>query len=276
MKFLFIFLIFIFSIFGEETENITESEIYVGDIIHYTLTKAETIEFETTEGEVYFDETSPSLRIYDITEINNTISLKIIFFKPGNYTLPISWTKNGKPKNSKLNIIVKSQLAETDSEIEDVESPIVFSGPYLLRLISLILFIILNLYFLYAIFLYIKRKQRVVDAIWQPQQSIPPNIIKKKKIETILQGESIPQKEFIYLISEFLKEELGDRFNIKTKSLTDSEFLSAIYDRSHIDNDILRELRLLFRTSKYEKKDNLLTNEEANEIWRSIQENLKV
>ncbi|TGL13485.1 hypothetical protein EHQ42_14800, partial [Leptospira levettii] len=145
LVYIFILSAFLFSIFATPKETIPSGEIFVGDTIQYNIEWDMSVsDVSLEEGKFYEDHTLPTFEIQTVKKDKNKISASIIFFVPGDYYLPVKWKEDGKETNSKLKISVLSNLTGAETEIEDIEPPIQFSGPYVLRLVGLIAFTILN------------------------------------------------------------------------------------------------------------------------------------
>ncbi|TGM26416.1 LB_053 family protein [Leptospira levettii] len=271
LVYIFILSAFLFSIFATPKETIPSGEIFVGDTIQYNIEWDMSVsDVSLEEGKFYEDHTLPTFEIQTAKKDKNKISASIIFFVPGDYYLPVKWKEDGKETNSKLKISVLSNLTGAETEIEDIEPPIQFSGPYVLRLIGLIAFTILNLYILYALYLYWKSKSKIIDALWEK----PPKLLESTKrlhlLEQYLNSETINEKELIFRISNYLKEVYSEKFEENLLGTTDSEFLAILHDKTHIPDSSIRDLRLYFRDLKYNLNTNSISKEDATIIWNRI------
>ncbi|MCW7463860.1 LB_053 family protein [Leptospira limi] len=269
--YIFIFSAFLFSIFPAPKERIPSGDLYVGDTIEYTIEWENNVSDVSLEvGKFYEDHTLPTFEIRTVKKDKNKITASVIFFVPGDFFLPVNWKEDGIETNSKLKISVLSNLTGNETEIEDIEPPIQFSGPYALRLIGLIAFTILNLYLLYALYLYWKSKPKIIDAIWEK----PPKLLESTKrlhlLEQYLNSETIDEKELTFRISNYLKEVYSEKFEENLLGTTDSEFLAILHDKTHIPDSSIRDLRLYFRDLKYNQNSNTISNEDARIIWNRI------
>ncbi|TGK82829.1 hypothetical protein EHQ23_16195 [Leptospira bourretii] len=277
-KYILLVLISTFSLYATPKETIQEEEIFVGDTVHYQIELSEGIEndLQMEEGDFYEDSTMPSFKIFNIKKDKIKLSAIILFYKPGNFILPISWKENGEEKKSTKQIKVKSQLLGSEKDIEDSEPPISFSGPYLFRLFLVLLITVINLYLLYALYLYWKSKPKVVDALWEKQPVLEETIKRLHVIETYLESESIYEKELAFKISEYAKEVYSKRLEKNLLGNTDSEFLAELFDRTHIEESILRNLRVYFRNTKYDNNQTKLKKEEALSVWEKIKKDMEL
>ncbi|EOQ94898.1 hypothetical protein LEP1GSC195_0701 [Leptospira wolbachii serovar Codice str. CDC] len=257
---------------------VLETDIYVGDTIHYQieLTEPDESNLDLPEGDIYEDDTIPSYKIFGIIKEKTKLKASLIFFKPGNYTIPISWQKNNEQNKSSYTIKVKSQLLGSETDIEDIEPPINFSGPYFFRLSIILLITTINIYLLYAIYIYWKSKPKVMDAIWEKQPVLEETTKRLHNIETYLQSELISEKELAFKISEYLKEVYSQKLERNLRGKTDSEFLAELFDRTHIDDSILREIRIYFRRTKYDENQNELSKKDAYSLWEKIKKEFEL
>ncbi|TGM45571.1 LB_053 family protein [Leptospira vanthielii] len=271
-KYIAIFLISCVSVFAQPKEIVLETDIYVGDTIHYQieLTEPDESNLDLLEGDIYEDDTMPSYKIFNIAKEETKLKASIIFFKPGSYVIPVSWIKNKELIKSTNTIKVKSQLLGSETDIEDIEPPMNFSGPYFFRLFIILLITAINVYLLYAIYIYWKSKPKVMDAIWEKQPVLEETTKRLHNIQTYLQSELISEKELAFKISEYLKEVYSQKLERDLRGKTDSEFLAELFDRTHIEDSILRELRIYFRKTKYDYNQTELNKEDANSIWEKI------
>lgn len=271
-KFILLQIFFCFALIASPKESLSLDQIYVGDMVQYEIRWEEpsVTDVILEPGELYEDQSLPVLEILSVEKLDHKMTATVIFFMAGEFYLPTEWKENGKEFKSTLKITVSSHLTGMESEIEDVDPPILFSGPYLFRLIGLILFTCINLYILYALYLYWKSKPKVVDALWEKNPTLPESTKRLQNIEQYLQSEIIFEKELIFKISEYLKEIYSEKLNQNLLGNTDSEFLATIHDKTHIPDSFIREIRMYFREMKYNQNEVILSKEKANQIWEQI------
>ncbi|TGL88309.1 hypothetical protein EHQ68_10835 [Leptospira congkakensis] len=277
-KYIAIFLLCSGSIFAAPKEIVLESDIYVGDTVHYQIELFDTNDSELSieEGEIYEDDTMPSYKIFNVNKKPSKLEASIIFYKPGTYILPVSWDQNGTNFRSSLSIKVKSQLLGSETDIEDIEPPIVFSGPYFFRLFIVLLITAINLYLVYALYLYWRKKPKVMDAFWEKQPTLDETTKRLHIVEKYLESDSIHEKELMFKISEYLKEVYSKRLDENLLGKTDSEFFVDLSNRTHIENSALRELRIHFRNIKYNENNTNLNKESARVIWEKIKKDFEL
>ncbi|TGM06546.1 LB_053 family protein [Leptospira jelokensis] len=277
-KLILVYLFFFSALLASPKEFLTNDTIYVGDKVEYEISWEDdsVTDVILEAGELYEDESLPVLEILSVEKTENKLIATIIFFMAGEFYLPTVWKENGKEVKSKLKIVVSSNLTGKETDIEDIEPPLLFSGPYLLRLLGLILFTCINLYGLYALYLYWKSKPKVVDAIWEKNPILPESTKRLQSIEQYLQADSILEKELTFKISEYLKEVYSEKLNENLLGQTDSMFLSTIHDKTHIPDALIREIRMYFRELKYNQNDMILTKEKAKAVWEKIKKDFLV
>lgn len=271
-RFVIFILVFISSIGASPKETLKQEQIYVGDTVLYSIEweNDNTSDVSLSEGKFYEDNSLPSFEILSVKKEENRINASVIFFTTGEFFLPTTWKENGLETHSKLKITVLSNLTGQETEIEDIDPPIVFSGPFALRLIGLILFTCFNLYILYALYLYWKSKPKIVDALWEKNPKLPESTKRLHHLETYLNSDEISEKELIFKVSEYLKEVYSEQFKENLLGCTDSEFLAILHDKTHIPDGKIRDLRLYFRTLKYTKNKHIISKEDALTIWEQI------
>lgn len=277
-KYFIIYFLSSIAIFALPNESVLENDIYVGDTIHYQieLTEPHESNLDVTEGDIYYDDTIPSFKIFNVIKEKSKLKTSIIFFKPGDYTIPVTWTTKDDPMKSTLTIKVKSQLLGNETDFEDIEPPINFSGPYFFRLLIVILITSINIYLLYALYLYWKSKPKVVDALWEKQPVLEEKTKRLHNLETYLQSDKISEKKLAFKISEYLKEAFSKKLGQNLLGKTDSEFLAELFDRTHIEDSILRELRIYFRNTKYDDNLTEISKEKAAAIWEKIKQDFEL
>lgn len=277
-KYIVCVLVLSTSLFAKPKETVSETDVYVGDTIHYQieLTEINESNLDMEEGEIYEDDTMPSYKVFDLVKEKTKIKASIVFYKPGTYFLPVSWDQNGERLKSTETINVKSQLLGNEIDIEDIEPPIYFSGPFFLRLLVILIITAINIYLLYALYIYWKSKPKVMDAIWGKQPILEETTKRLHSIESYFKSEIIYEKELAFKISEYLKEAYSKKLNKDLLGKTDSEFLAELFDRTHIDESILRETRVYFRNTKYNDNHTELTKESANSLWEKIKKDFEL
>ncbi|TGK83053.1 hypothetical protein EHQ24_07005 [Leptospira noumeaensis] len=277
-KYIILFLVISIPIFGTPKETVLETDIYVGDTVHYQIELSESTEVDLNieEGEIYEDDTMPSYKISNVIKKESKLEATVIFFKPGSFVLPVSWIQNNINQRSSLSIKVKSQLLGSETDIEDIEPPLVFSGPYFFRLLIILIITAINLYLLYALYLYWRSKPKVVDAFWEKRPVFEETTKRLHLIETYLESEVIFEKELAFKISEYLKEVYSKKLETNFLGKTDSEFLVDLSNRTHIENSTLRDLRIYFRKTKYDENHTVLDKQSGRSIWEKIKKEFEI
>ncbi len=277
-KYIVIILLSSVSLFAKPKETVLETDVYVGDTIHYQIefTESDESNLDLEEGEIYEDDTIPSYKVFDVVKEKTKLKASIVFYKPGTFILPISWEQNGERIKSSEAIKVKSQLLGNETDIEDIEPPINFSGPYLFRLLFIIIITAINIYLLYALYIYWRSKPKIMDAIWEKRPVLEETTKRLHSIELYLQSETISEKELAFKISEYLKEVYSKRLDKDILGKTDSEFLAELFDRTHIDDSVLRNTRIYFRNTKYDDNHTELKKESATSLWEKFKKDFEL
>ncbi|MCZ8343719.1 MAG: hypothetical protein O9301_11845 [Leptospira sp.] len=269
-------LIQVSNLASETIEFITPNEAFVGDLLIYKISTKDVSSITIPEGEFSLGNDLPIYKIYDKKAEPEFSTAKVIFFKPGNYTLPITWEYMGKTETSQLQIKIKLRLSGSESEPEDIEPPLSFRGAILIRLILLILFFLFNLYILYALYLYFKNKTKIVDAYW----NTIPNLSEEEKSDLILKHlfsqEEVTLKDFSFTISEVLKRHYSSLLNMRLFHLTDTELFKEVQNRTHLNPQDLEDIRDYLIQSKYRESNLKITESDAKDIWKNIKDKLNL
>jgi hypothetical protein len=279
LRSIFILLFLSTSTFAFPKESINPTDIFVGDIFEYTIQ----FEGKLPENLLYPDgdfiqegEQLPIFKTLSANKSENQLQLKIRFYQSGEYLLPIEWEEQNQIYKSELKIKVNSNLRGDETDIDDIEPPISFSGFYLYRLLFAFICFIVLVYLIYAMYLFWKKQVRVVDTKWEKIPEIEPRTKKLYQLEQSLIQTDLSLKEFCYMVTTYCKEEYSFRLNSNLLNLTDSEFLAYLYDHSGVEESILRELRSIFRNAKYANEETVLSREEAKSLWDDWKLKLKL
>ncbi|TGL61833.1 hypothetical protein EHQ58_04255 [Leptospira ognonensis] len=260
-------------------EHLSSKNIYVGDAFDYQIefenTLPKSLSYPTDE---FFEEGEdlPLFKVLKIEKTEKNLRLKLRFYAAGEFILPISWEENAKLKDSEFKILIHTRLSGTETDLEENEPPLSFSGQYIHRLIIAILLFLLLLYFVYAMFVYWKQQNRIVNADWENIPELEMRVKKLYLLEEFLKKDSMPYKDFCYFFTSYCKEEYSYRLKTNLLHKTDSEFLAYLYDHSGLEESVLREIRNIFRTVKYSDFEKQLTQNEAQVLWLDWKQKLKL
>lgn len=262
--FLVLFLCFTNTILSDPSESYVPNEPYVGDIIEYNWSGDEALADFPKED--IFSEDKPGLPIGKVISWEKKekgIVLKIRFYEPGEHTIPVIWDSSKGLVYSNLTIKVRSNLVGNEEDLEDIESPEVFSK-YLYYKIVLYLFLISGgLYIAFILFLAYKNRNPIVDAIWEKEAEPKQSFQKLIRLQNYLKSEPIFEKELAFLFTSFSKSMLSEKFSEDLDQKTDADFLAFTYERTHVTMEEIRELRILFQKAKYTDSKSQLSREEA-------------
>lgn len=264
------------TLLAEVKESISEKEIFVGDLIQYNIEYKDISNLTIHEGDNFSDEEIPDFRISDVTKGLTNASCKIIFFKVGKFYLPIEWEEFGEKQNSKILIEVKPRLAETESDISDIEPPLFFAGSIGLKLFIIILLVLLNLYIIYALILYFKKRKKIYNATWTDVPILSGQEKINLQLEQLFSTEKIKEKYFYYVITEILKESFSKKLQLNLKHLTDTEFFFEIKQRTTVNQEEVDKMSIYFSRAKYRENENEISSEEGYKVWKSLQTQLKL
>lgn len=72
-KYIVCVLVLSTSLFAKAKETVLETDVYVGDTIHYQieLTEINESNLDMEEGEIYEDDTMPSYKVFDLVKRKN-------------------------------------------------------------------------------------------------------------------------------------------------------------------------------------------------------------
>lgn len=264
-------------------ESIQPTKARVWEVFTYRLQYEESLEIHLPEigditpkgmdlpvGEVLSVETESEVRS-DGLEVKVT-EIKIRFFSPGTFTSPVFW----KVPQSEEEILQSERRFVVDpSQQEDLREADVLPpwefGEFLVHRLILSIAVISFIIWL-CVFLYKKYKSRVLDAIIEAPFEPPREEWIDKKFRELFQNESVSQKEFAYLLTEYLKHQSKTKFAIESDPLTDQELLGKIYQSSSITKEKLEDSKYFFLYSKYKPNFETLNQSEAEKIlneWKN-------
>lgn len=255
------------------SENWTPSSAKVGEEVSFTLEYTETEVFRLNLPEVGFlskeGNPLPYLDVVSVSDTPGKLVIRFQFLKPGKYTAPISWIeKEGDvPFVPTLEINIESNLTESESEPFDITGPMEFNGPFLKRLILVVLifgavFVLLA----YILLRVTKRKLPARDAeISYPftGEGLEPA---DKKLKELLRQKEIPHKEYAYALSDYLKYVIGNKLGTDMMHMTVEEMSELMINQYNIDK--LTVLRLIdyMNSIKYMPNDESIDFQKAVDI----------
>jgi hypothetical protein len=277
VKFLIIISLFSLSVFAEPKDAWNKPEALVGETVVLTIV------FEPTEvknwempekGFLYKDKKDeenklPFASIKEIQKDANRYILTVVFLDTGTFSLPIHYTDFNDERftlNQTIKII-SSIEPQKDKELLDIVPPVQFSGPYLVRLLLIILFgLVVTGSIIYLLY-YISQK-KPIDAIIQ--SPTPYKIVDyyANQMDRLLSQEIVNHKEFIFMLSGFIKEKVSSIYNESIHYMTLEEIIPFLYKKSSVVATELKTNLSYFTSIKYMPDNSILSQEEAKKIYQ--------
>ncbi len=245
MKFLFI-LLFCLNVFSDPIEKFSKPRALVGELINYSLTNIKTSECKIPAKDFLMDKETPYAEILELNIGEDLVSLQIAFYKSGKFKVPIQC----KNFQTSLEIEIETSL-ENEKEQIDIKSPISFSGNYWNRLILLILLAI-GLTVLLGYFLKSKKLKRGrldADSISVLDKEVEETY--QSKLVSLLKNQEIPHKEFIFLLSSYIKERIELKLNYPIQHFTQKELNEILMEKFSVSNLEILTMESYFNSVKY-------------------------
>ncbi len=273
---LFIYISIISPIFADPIEKWTQEKIEVGEEVTFTLNfKPNEIELLQIPEKGYLFKENEDLPYAEITEkiqTDTSLSYKVVYFEPGEYKLKVQWKINNAKQSSSTSVQVTSVLTN-EKEIVDIEPPIEFKGDYWLRAFFIIggfTLAIIGLTFI--IYLMKKKKPPIKDAIIQSIHTAESLNTYKNKIEALFAQNQINHKDFIFVLSGYIKEIIGFRLGYNVQYMNQDETNIILKNRYKFSDLELMDIKNYFNSIKYMPNDESISLQRAKEIlqyWNS-------
>jgi hypothetical protein len=289
-----IFLLLIISniIFANIKQEISNTNILVLDEINYKIT----IPIE--------DNDSISLKTNDFTPFEliskSNKNIEIDKHKFVEYTFKLSIDKIGKQiipeiKFSKIKNKIETEIIapskeitvnsvlknnnDKDLQIKDIKSTISIKEKN-----YTILYIVIGTLLLIVIFIFLKKiKKKVKKEVIIVEKKIPADEIAYKKLSELINQELIQKgkvKEYFFILSEIIREFIGNRYNFDSIELTSNELTSYIGQESTFNREYLVVINNFLEDSDIIKFSKIqATNEEIEKITQTafkIVDDLKI
>lgn len=264
-------LLFIISpIQSEVKEKWLKDTVEVGQEAIFTL------EFATNEienlsipekGHLFKEkEDIPYSEIIDIVQTSTSLVIKIVYFEAGEHELKVQWKEKNQKKSSSAKLKVTSVLNQ-EKEIVDIEPPIEFSGNYLLRAILIFGGLFLGLIGVsFLAYLLHKKKPSIKDAIVQTYHTAESLNDFQRKLESILKQEFINHKDFIFILSGYIKEMIGLRLGYDAQYMNQDETNEILKSKYKFSDLELLDIKNYFNSIKYMPNDELISRQKAVEV----------
>jgi hypothetical protein len=275
---LFFLLSHTFYLSADELESWSQKSGVVGQELEYTF-RADKIPDENIHlPELGFlsktDSELPYAEILSINKQDGVYRIRVIFLESGEMGLPVSWKdESGKENSSESKINIQSSLTGNEKEILDITGPIEFNGFMATRILGIGLLFLAVITIFYYFFL--KKKPKMKKANQVPMQIYEGEKSSHiwEKLESALQVEEYPHKEFVFLLSSAIKEQISENTNNRILHLTNKELMNFIkkqYKFADIDS---LHWENYFSMIKYMPNEEMITREKANEkiqYWKKI------
>jgi len=259
----------------EAKESFSPSVAYVGDLVEYVWEGEEPEGVEIPSGYL-FSETSPGLPIGKILSSErreNAWVCKIRFYESGEHNLPISWIESGERKFSQAKIQIKSQLLGDETDIQEADPPLAFSG---FRLWLLGFYVVLLLALVWAGFKAYEvweKRDKIYDADWRKEPEVDEVHLRFLHLQDYLLEPELDERELCYRFTAFTKAELGKKYGVNLLSRTDGFALDFSFSRLPVARERLLELQTLLLSKKYGQEGRRITTAEAKallEEWDAL------
>lgn len=272
MKYFFIILcLFKASLSAEVKENWKEKEILIGEEAVFTLKFDRPEEIKDIvipeQGLYPKDADLPDAEIESTAKSDHEIVIILRFLEAGEKTAPLEWTDvSGKKIKASSVIKVKSSLEGTEKNVLDISAPKEFSGNFVKNLLLVFLAVVAVLgavsYFVFRRRLKTKTARDAdFDFIHKEEISF------KDKIEEILQKQEVPHKEFIYLLTGFIKESLGKKLDKNLVYLDETELGKIMREMKLLKEFEIMQMETYFQSVKYMPNEDLIPVRKADEIY---------
>lgn len=272
MKYFFIILyLTTVSIFAEISENWKEKEVLIGEEAVFTLKfdRPEEIKDIVIPEQGFYpkDADLPGAEIENVSKSDHEIVIIIRFLEAGDRTAPLEWTDpSGKKVKASSIIKVKTSLEGTEKSVLDISSPREFSGNFVRNLLLVFLAVTAVLgavsYFAFRRRLKAKTaKDADFDFIQKEEISF------KDKIQELLKQQEVQHKEFIYLLTGFIKESLGKKLDKNLVYLDETELGRIMREMKLLKEFEIMQMETYFQSVKYMPNEDLIPVRKADEIY---------
>lgn len=269
-KLLFCLIIFSNSLFAEVTESYSKKTVQVGEesYLEIKFQAGDVAEWNLPEKGFIFSELDSETPIGELKEIVQTatdLKLTYVYYMAGNFKAKVSWkSARGEIFPSQESLEVKTVLTG-EKEALDIVEPFVFSGSYLARLILiLVVGICLITGLAYVIFYFKnKKKKSPKDALFTKIETGEDPHFYKSKLQNMLLSSELSHKEFIFLLSGYIKERIGAKLDTSVLHLTQSEIHEILQTKYQVANVELLTIDNYFNSVKYMPNEEKITRDNA-------------
>ena len=266
-------------------QEVLNNDILIGDIIKYKVT------IENAENEIITIKTSdfsPFELIRKSRKLKKDNSIEYLFelsvYETGEQVIPeIKLTvKENEIIIPSKKIIVKSVLKNKDNKklgIKDIKETVsVKENSYFLAYLFSGLFL---LFILFVIFRKLKNKEKIAPIVIV--EKLPAHEIAYKKLSELINLNLDKQgrlKEYFFILSEIIREFVGNRYDFDSIELTSGELISHIKSEPTFNRDYMIVINNFLEDSDLMKFSKIeATNQEIEEITKlafKIVDDLKI
>ena len=242
-----LFFLTVHFLFSEIQETVNLDKVKVGDEIIYTLEETSSkLDCVLPKIDFLILDNNPYAEIVESKLEDKKITIKIIFYKSGKFKIPVD-CKNFKTTKE----ITVETVLENEKEALDIEQPILFSGNYTSRLI--IMLIIGGLLFVGIAYLLWKwkAKSKPSNAEFVGEMKQPIDVTYKSQLFRFLTQTEIPHKEFIFLLSSYIKEKIELKLKYPVQHFTQKEINEILLNKFNISNIDVLSIDTYFNSVKY-------------------------
>lgn len=244
-----LFFLTVHFLFPEIQETVNLDKVKVGDEVIYSLEEtASKLDCVLPKIDFLLLDNNPYAEIVESKQEDKKIIVKIIFYKSGKFKIPIE-CKNFK---SEKEITVETVL-ENEKEALDIAEPILFSGNYTSRLIMMLIFG--GLFFIGIAYLLwkwkAKSKLKPFNADYVGEMKQPIDVTYKSQLLRFINQTEIPHKEFIFLLSSYIKEKIELKLKYPVQHFTQKEINELLLNKFNISNIDVLSIDSYFNSVKY-------------------------
>lgn len=270
MKYIYILFFVPTLVFAEVTESYTKKSVQVGEesVLEVKFQTGDVAEWNLpTKGFLYSDKDTetPIGELKEISQTTTELKFTYVYFEPGKFTAKLSWKNaSGEVAQSQEALEVKSVLAD-EKEPLDIAEPIVFSGQYIVRLLTFILIglaVVTGLAYLLFYFNN-KKKAAIKDALFEKLEVDQSVDYYKKQLENMLLNSELSHKEFIFHLTGYIKERIGFKLQSSIMHLTQTELHEILQTEYRVANVELLSIDNYFNSVKYMPNEEKITRDNA-------------
>lgn len=281
-KWILTLILIAWPLMADVRESWSKPEAQVGETVILYLMHTHAQDWQIPQQGFLYDKKKqqqnlPYAQIVSIDKTPGKIQIQVVFLMVGQFSLPVSWLNTISQQREKTvkTIEIRSSL-KGEKQLLDISSPISYSGPYLLRLIFMILVgIVIFSLSVYGVY-YLAKKHNEAPRnaiISQPQEFLQTNHYEKLLQQYIRDGQ-IRHKDFLFALTGYIKERLEYYYREPCRHQELVELSPLVKRKCSIQEEDWQKVLLYFDSIKYMPNNELISNSEAQELFRDWQEKL--